>query len=196
MTQTYKSSWDVSNFDNWTYDMLPKGAVVLEAGNSVQYITGGWRSEMPIWTKENCRDCKLCWIHCPDSSIRIINGAAGGIDYDHCKGCGVCFHECKFGALKMVAESSEEARAVKDVFESAAAAATATAATAAADVCCATAAAEAAAADVCCVTTAATVTAANESAADTAGAETNESAAATAPCCCCCAANNAVEKGA
>ena len=113
MTKTAKSSWDVSDFDNWTYDMIPKGAVVIDAGNSVQYITGGWRSDMPIWDKENCRDCMLCWVHCPDSSILVSDSVMTGIDYDHCKGCGVCVHECKFDALKLVPESSDEARAVK-----------------------------------------------------------------------------------
>ena len=114
MSQTYKASWDVSDFDNWTYDMLPNGGICLEAGNSVQYLTGGWRSDMPIWVKENCNNCMLCWVNCPDSSIMVADGEMIGIDYDHCKGCGVCAVECKFEALGMVSESSEEARAVKE----------------------------------------------------------------------------------
>ena len=113
MSETKKWTYDISNFDNWTYDMIPNGAVGVDAGNSVLYITGGWRSDMPIWNKDNCRDCMLCWVHCPDSSILVKDGVMTGIDYDHCKGCGVCVHECKFDALRMVPESSEEASAVK-----------------------------------------------------------------------------------
>ncbi|MFP3216806.1 MAG: 4Fe-4S binding protein, partial [Vulcanisaeta sp.] len=26
------------------------------------------------------------------------------IDYDHCKGCGICAHECPVKAIKMVPE--------------------------------------------------------------------------------------------
>ena len=114
MSNTKTHTWDVSDFDNWTYDMIPNGAVVIDAGNSVQYITGGWRSDMPIWNKENCSSCMLCWVHCPDSSILVADGEMTGIDYDHCKGCGVCVHECRFDALVLVPESSPEAQVVKE----------------------------------------------------------------------------------
>jgi pyruvate ferredoxin oxidoreductase delta subunit len=113
MSNPQTGSWDISDFDNWTYDMIPNGAVGIDAGNSMLYITGGWRSEMPIWTQDNCTNCMLCWIHCPDSSILVADGAMTGIDYDHCKGCGVCAVECKFEALDMVSEASDEALAVK-----------------------------------------------------------------------------------
>jgi pyruvate ferredoxin oxidoreductase delta subunit len=99
------STWDISNNENWTPDELPKGDVVLEAGNSTQYITGGWRSQRPVWKADACKHCLLCWMHCPDSSILVADGKVTGIDYDHCKGCGVCVHECKFGALEMVSEA-------------------------------------------------------------------------------------------
>ena len=46
----------------------------------------------------------LCWIVCPDVSILVKDQVMTGIDYDHCKGCGICVHECKFNALHMVAE--------------------------------------------------------------------------------------------
>jgi pyruvate ferredoxin oxidoreductase delta subunit len=98
-------SWDVSNFDNWTADDFPLGAIVLEAGNSRQYKTGGWRSNRPIWNADACTNCMLCWVHCPDSSIIVDNQAMTGIDYDHCKGCGICALECRFGALEMISES-------------------------------------------------------------------------------------------
>jgi pyruvate ferredoxin oxidoreductase delta subunit len=39
-----------------------------------------------------------CWISCPDSSILTAQSDKGtvvtGIDYDHCKGCGICAQEC------------------------------------------------------------------------------------------------------
>jgi pyruvate ferredoxin oxidoreductase delta subunit len=101
----YTPKWDVSNFDNWTSEDFPKGAIALEAGNSVQYKTGGWRSNRPIWTKENCSNCMLCWVHCPDSSILVKDQEMIGIDLEHCKGCGICALECRFEALEMIVES-------------------------------------------------------------------------------------------
>jgi len=50
----------------------------------------------------------LCWVNCPDSSILVDNGTMTGIDFDHCKGCGVCAVECRFDAIHMVAEHDEE----------------------------------------------------------------------------------------
>jgi pyruvate ferredoxin oxidoreductase delta subunit len=100
----FESTWDVSDFDSWTYDRFPLGAVCLEPGNSVKYSTGGWRSNRPIWDQDKCSNCMLCWVHCPDSSILVEDEKMIGIDYDHCKGCGVCAKECRFDALEMVLE--------------------------------------------------------------------------------------------
>ncbi|MBQ9691163.1 MAG: 4Fe-4S binding protein [Eggerthellaceae bacterium] len=99
------SKWDVSNFDNWTPQDIPEGFLALEAGNSVDYITGGWRSIRPIWEQPNCTNCMMCWVACPDSSILVKDGEMVGIDYDHCKGCGLCAVECHFQALDMMNET-------------------------------------------------------------------------------------------
>jgi pyruvate ferredoxin oxidoreductase delta subunit len=96
---------DVSDFNDWDCSRFPKGACGVDAGNSVLYLTGGWRSERPIWDLDACKHCLLCWVHCPDSSIIVAEGRMAGIDYDHCKGCGVCAVECKFDALRMISES-------------------------------------------------------------------------------------------
>lgn len=98
-------SWDVSNFENWRPEEIPVGFVALEGGKSIEYITGGWRSMRPVWDADACTNCMLCWIACPDSSIKVADQAMTGIDWDHCKGCGVCVKECRFGALKMITEA-------------------------------------------------------------------------------------------
>lgn len=101
--------WDVSNYDNWKPEDFPVGAVGLVSGNSTDYITGGWRSERPVWDEGACKQCMLCWMHCPDASIITdAEGKMTGIDLDHCKGCGICINECRFGALKMVPEFEME----------------------------------------------------------------------------------------
>ncbi|HHW27327.1 MAG TPA: 4Fe-4S binding protein [Firmicutes bacterium] len=85
---------------------IPIGALITEAGNSKDYKTGDWRSMKPIWHEEGCVHCLMCWVFCPDVSIKVENGKMVGIDYDHCKGCGICARECprKEKALEMVKE--------------------------------------------------------------------------------------------
>ncbi|MBI3038917.1 4Fe-4S binding protein [bacterium] len=76
------------------YKELAPGAIIPEGGTSAKYITGGWRSKRPVWQKDACIQCLSCWILCPDSSVLASGGKITGFDYDHCKGCGICAHEC------------------------------------------------------------------------------------------------------
>ena len=101
------SKWDVSDMNDWTSDRFPRGAVIPVAGNSDDYITGGWRSERPWINKEKCTECLLCWIFCPDSSVIVEDEKITGFDLAHCKGCGVCARECPFDAIDMVPEGCE-----------------------------------------------------------------------------------------
>lgn len=49
-----------------------------------------------------CNQCELCLIFCPDLAIsRSGDGRGFEIDYDYCKGCGVCVTECPRGAMVM-----------------------------------------------------------------------------------------------
>jgi pyruvate ferredoxin oxidoreductase delta subunit len=98
-------TFDVETFDSWKPNDFPVGFAVPDAGNSKYYLTGGWRSNRPVWEAENCTNCLLCWAYCPDSSILVKDGEMIGIDYDHCKGCGLCAVECRFDALSMILES-------------------------------------------------------------------------------------------
>ena len=86
---------------------LSPGGVILEAGSAAEFRTGDWRSERPVWNEKQCKHCFLCWTVCPDVSIIIRDDVMTGIDYDHCKGCGLCVHTCKFDALSMIAEGGE-----------------------------------------------------------------------------------------
>jgi len=82
---------------------LPIGAVVVEPGSSVKYKTGDWRAFRPVVDKTKCVNCLLCWIYCPDSSI-IRREKWVDVNYEHCKGCGICAHECPTKAIEMVEE--------------------------------------------------------------------------------------------
>ncbi len=52
-----------------------------------------------------CRMCGNCYVFCPDCSIQL-DSVSGRyvIDYDYCKGCGVCENECRTGAITMKTE--------------------------------------------------------------------------------------------
>jgi len=80
---------------------LPIGAAVLEPGSSLKYKTGDWRAFKPVVDKEKCINCFFCWIYCPDAAlVRKEEGIE--INYDYCKGCGICAKECPKEAIKMV----------------------------------------------------------------------------------------------
>jgi len=86
---------------------LPRAGAIMAAGNSVKFVTGTWRTFRPVWDEEKCIHCLTCWILCPDDSILVEDGKVVGIDYDHCKGCGICAAECppKVQAFEMKLES-------------------------------------------------------------------------------------------
>jgi len=86
---------------------LPEGGMIIDAGNAAAYNTGAWRSDRPIWIKDNCIQCLFCWIFCPDSSVTVKDEQRGEFDLLHCKGCGICALECpaKEKAIVMLTEA-------------------------------------------------------------------------------------------
>ena len=83
---------------------IPIGGMILEAGNSAEYETGGWRTFRPVMDMDACRNCLFCWIYCPDSSVNVKDGKMEGFDYEHCKGCGICANICPVKCIKMEKE--------------------------------------------------------------------------------------------
>lgn len=62
--------------------------------NSYTATVASWRVIKPVYNRDICIDCQNCWVWCPDSSIISRDKQILGIDYDHCKGCGVCVEVC------------------------------------------------------------------------------------------------------
>jgi pyruvate ferredoxin oxidoreductase delta subunit len=62
--------------------------------NSITAYVGDWRVNKPVLNKDFCIDCQNCWVFCPDMSIISDNKEMVGIEYDHCKGCGICVDVC------------------------------------------------------------------------------------------------------
>ncbi len=88
-----------------TWQEIPIGGLIVEAGNAKTYKTGDWRSERPIHHKEKCINCLTCFIFCPDSSIIVKDGKMEGFDMEHCKGCGICANECPVKCIEMKPEA-------------------------------------------------------------------------------------------
>jgi 2-oxoacid:acceptor oxidoreductase delta subunit (pyruvate/2-ketoisovalerate family) len=52
----------------------------------------------------NCFECDNCFGVCPDNAVMKMANGKYEIDYDFCKGCGICARECPCGAIEMVPE--------------------------------------------------------------------------------------------
>lgn len=90
-----------------TWQEMTPGGEIYEGGTSRLTITGEWRSDVPVWDAERCRQCLLCAPFCPDSSIPVADGKRLDFDLDHCKGCGICWQVCPFKAIRMEKEVHE-----------------------------------------------------------------------------------------
>ncbi len=71
--------------------------------------TGDWRSLRPVIDYSRCipsvkkkAACFLCWLYCPEGVVKATNPVE--IDFDYCKGCGICAEECPAKAITMVRE--------------------------------------------------------------------------------------------
>ncbi|HVP24162.1 MAG TPA: 4Fe-4S binding protein [Conexivisphaerales archaeon] len=79
-------------------------AATVHGGTSEGYHTEGWRVSRPVINESKCTNCLLCWIYCPEPAIVRHEGSKVTIDYEHCKGCGICESECPVRAITMVRE--------------------------------------------------------------------------------------------
>jgi len=75
-----------------------------EAGN-----TGEWRAKRPVIDLSKCTPCKknkdtcyLCWLYCPDGTVK--RGIPLEINLTYCKGCGICAEVCPTKAIAMEVE--------------------------------------------------------------------------------------------
>lgn len=68
-------------------------------------INAGWRAFRPIIDLKKCISCYKCYMVCPDGVIFKIGTKGVAVDYDYCKGCGVCANECPVKAITMIKET-------------------------------------------------------------------------------------------
>ena len=87
-----------ANEKNGWKDIDQAGAI-REGGTAMLVNTGDWRTMIPAFIEEKCKQCLLCFPVCPDSSIPVKDGKRQDFDFVHCKGCGICVKVCPFGAM-------------------------------------------------------------------------------------------------
>lgn len=80
-------------------------STVAFKGGHLVTKNSGWRTFKPVVREEACVGCFRCYLVCPDGVVSKTDNGKVQIDYDFCKGCGVCAHECKPGAIDMVKEN-------------------------------------------------------------------------------------------
>ena len=87
---------------SYVVETLPLGPA-FETGQ-LHVVSSGMRTFRPVIDTEKCVKCLRCFLVCPDGAIDK-SGETLEIDYDYCKGCGVCRRACKPGAISMVKEA-------------------------------------------------------------------------------------------
>jgi 2-oxoacid:acceptor oxidoreductase delta subunit (pyruvate/2-ketoisovalerate family) len=96
----------------WYYSEAPRSLrPTLEAARRVAdfgEVVGGLDADTALYEARrclscgNCFGCDNCYGVCPDNAVIKGDGAHGyAIDYDYCKGCGICVAECPCGAIEM-----------------------------------------------------------------------------------------------
>ena len=114
---TYKPVEPVLGGPPLGYLNAPIGGAIVHPGNTVvKDLSPGRLGVVPQFLQENCNNCGLCDMVCPDMCFVWKEGVDSkgrsgmvlqGIDYQYCKGCLKCVEVCPVhpGALVEIAET-------------------------------------------------------------------------------------------
>lgn len=92
----------------WGYNTAPIGGINPRAGSTViSDLSPSRQGYIPLFIKERCINCGLCYSTCPDMVFQFEKGeykgkemmVNQGLDYYHCKGCLRCVDICPVNAL-------------------------------------------------------------------------------------------------
>ena len=110
-SKTDQSSWMEKNNgkqQEWGYDNMPIGGINPRFGSTViSDLSPSRQGYIPLFIKERCINCGLCFSACPDMVFQFKKGEYKGremminqgLDYYHCKGCLRCVDVCPVNAL-------------------------------------------------------------------------------------------------
>lgn len=88
-----------------TYKGIHGIPVILEPGNAARVDRSSWRLVRPVYNKDKCIMCKICYTYCPDSAI-VWTKEGPVINLTSCKGCMICAEECPTDAMSEEKEAS------------------------------------------------------------------------------------------
>lgn len=92
----------------WGYLTAPIGGINPRLGNTIlSDLSPSRQGYIPLFIKERCINCGLCFSACPDMVFQFGEGEYKGrkmminqgLDYYHCKGCLRCVDVCPVNAL-------------------------------------------------------------------------------------------------
>ena len=100
----------------WYYSDAPKAMQpildIVRRESTFAEVQGGLDSDNALFEARrclscgNCFECDNCYGVCPDNAIvKLGPGLRYAVNYDYCKGCGLCAAECPCGAIDMVPET-------------------------------------------------------------------------------------------
>jgi pyruvate ferredoxin oxidoreductase delta subunit len=92
----------MSSLPGWK--ALPPGCPVQAPLSAANNHTGSWRSERPLWNHEQCVQCGVCDMFCPEACITQNSEGFYEANLDYCKGCGICKQECPTQCISMKQE--------------------------------------------------------------------------------------------
>jgi 2-oxoacid:acceptor oxidoreductase delta subunit (pyruvate/2-ketoisovalerate family) len=109
---------DFGHLNTWYYSDAPRTVrpqlELARRQSTFDEVVGGLDESNALYEARrclscgNCFSCDNCFGVCPDNAVLKLDGPPGAryaIDYDFCKGCGICAAECPSGAIEMVPES-------------------------------------------------------------------------------------------
>ncbi len=91
----------VQDYKNW--EELPPIPISLPIDGAIG-TTGDWRTFRPVIDQKGCNKCGICWMYCPEGTIKKNEDGTFEIDLIYCKGCGICANECPTKNIEMKRE--------------------------------------------------------------------------------------------
>ncbi len=98
-------------FEHQTRQKMPKISDLSRRINSFDEVNIGFVEPMVFREAERCFQCGMCsfcencYIFCPDGAvIKTDQKEIVEINYEFCKGCGICANECSSHFIDMVKE--------------------------------------------------------------------------------------------
>jgi 2-oxoacid:acceptor oxidoreductase delta subunit (pyruvate/2-ketoisovalerate family) len=103
--------------NTWYYSDAPRTVQpqleLARRQSTFEEVVGGLDAETALFEARrclscgNCFSCDNCYGVCPDNAVIKVDDPDEPyvIDYDFCKGCGICAVECPAGAIEMVPET-------------------------------------------------------------------------------------------